>query len=283
MKRRLFLLGSILLLFIYTGHSQKNLTEDKNLVNALLLCVSHGGYPIPLLVSPKADTAKLHHKLRVLGLRWASENYRRDSIKLNATFRLPIEGTKMEMVLVYFMYRNIEWDEMLLLINKEDGLLLDIANYGDLFYFKKYYRLRYHNNQSTLYNYFFPKHSTKTELQTAVNNIVRLALADKKDSLTSYIELKDTSFRNFKSLGKEWLDKTEKEEKEKLAPQFIKQIKESVASLTTLEKYGDFQSDTKKGTCFQLFKCKTKGRLITFYFIKKEGRYLLYKLYTSLP
>lgn len=280
--RTFTLLLSFVILFQNKLLSQEqNLRQDKELVNTMLLCISHGGYPIEgiKMVSKKADTASIHKKLRVLGIRWEKHNYRRDSIQLSSTFRLPIEGTKQVLVLVYFKYRNIEWDEMLLLINKEDNLLMDIANNGDVFFFKKYYRFRYHNNKSSLYNYFYPNYSYGNEMQLAVKNWVRMALDDKKDSLQQLVYLSDTSYKaDGKRLGVEWQAKTEKKNKEELVASFIKTIKSHVASFESLAPKGDFYSNKQRGTCYQTFRCTTKGKELEFNFQKQDGQYKLYQL-----
>lgn len=234
---------------------------------------------MPLLVSKTADTAQLHKKLRILGIRWAKHDYRRDSIVLSATLREPVEGTRQDVVLVYFTYRGKEWDELLLLINRDDEALVDIANTKDVFFFDKSQRLRYHYQTGRLYNYFYPAYSRADEMLEATKTVVRLALQNDSIKLTQNLFPRDTSYKRFARLGEAWLQQQEEQAKVKMEKDIRKLIRENIGSPESLVTDGNFTPDTKKGTCMRIFRCTKTGKKMGFYFIKRDGHYLLYKVY----
>ncbi len=254
---------------------QTNVPDDKNLVEAILLCSSHKGLMKDLVASKVADTAKLNPKLNTLARNWDKFNHRRDSIKLKTTVRLPIEGTDKQMVLVYLVYRNAEWDEMLLLTSKKDNYLLDIDRPEDVFTFNIKNRTRYHNNTSSLPSLFIKKLPLKEEALQATKTIIRLVNAGKKDSLYQYIAYNRQNDPKRKYLEEPLSAKSP--EDQLLLSKIYNDLRGMFASPESIYIEGGFKANPDFGSCSFRIVCKETKNSEQFYFLYRNGKYLLSK------
>ncbi len=271
----LFALCTIIFNQVDLSAQRTNVPEDRNLAEAILLCSSHKGLMKDLVASKEADTAKLYSKLNTLARNWDKFNHRRDSIKLKNTVRLPVEGTDKQMVLVYLMYRNAEWDEMLLLTSKKDNYLLDIDRPEDVFTFNTKNRTRYHNNTGSLSSLFIKKLPLKEEALQTTKTIIRLVNAGKKDSLYQYIAYNRQNDPKRKYLEEPLSAKSP--EDQVLLNKIYNDLRGLFASPESIYIDGGFKANPDFGSCSFRVVCKETKNSEQFYYLYRNGKYLLSK------
>lgn len=145
----------------------------------------------------KANSANLQRKFVTLAENWKNKNLNLNLVKVKGAIRYEILGTKFYVLMGILTYNAMDWDEILLLIDKYEGNILDITNPQDVFKFDTEKRNRYYqfdNRQQELYVYFQREWGMPDQVYlkkfyavTAAKNIVRLVNQNKKDSLYQWI------------------------------------------------------------------------------------------------
>lgn len=276
----------------YISAQRVGYAEDLNLADAMLLCTSHKGVVGELVASKAADTSMLYPKLRQLALKWDNQKLRRDSVKVVKAERLNIPNSQKALLLVYFSYRGKDWDELLLLLSKQDYNVLDIANYKEVFSFDKSKRNRYHQeitagNASSLYDDYFSLKTKQSDAFQAAQHIIRLVNSEsefdmfgneytKEDSLYEYFAYTGTSNPKRKYL-EGCLAPNDKDDQTQMQ-NLLNNLKGVFDAPQTMELAGSFKSNTQNGTCEQAIKCTKTANMRTFCFVKYQGRYLLYNV-----
>lgn len=259
--------------------AQTGLQEDKKLVESLLLVSSHNGDPKEFVTSQYADTARLHPKLNILARNWNAKNHRRDSVKLENTLRVTVDGADKKILLVILRYQGKDWDEILLLLHSKDNYILDIANPQDVFLFDPAKRTRYYNQREKLYTFFqgpgTPKEVliTQEEALRAAKNVVRLVNAGKKDSLYQWIAYteRDNPARKYRQ---EACRPTEAKDRVKVN-QIYNEISGMFSGPETIYIEGGLQRNNTEGTCSFRVVCNGTKNTGYFSFVVVNGRYLL--------
>ena len=265
-------IGTVLLAIQLNAQQQQiNQQEDRRLAETLLKNAASKATLNDFVSSAQADTALLYPKLRLLAANFTELKIHPDSIKLVNTQRLPIDGADKQIVVVYLNYKNIEWDEMLLLTSTKDYQLLDVAQPQDVFTFNPNLRARYYNNQATLVGYFgIP---SKEGAMQAVKTIIRLVNAKRTDSLYQYVAYADQNNPKRKYLAEPLNPEVETDRVRLFA--IYNKLRGLFASPESIYTEGKFYTNPNFGSCSVYVVCKETKNTQNFSFVLRNGRYLL--------
>ncbi|MBS1761042.1 MAG: hypothetical protein JST23_13055 [Bacteroidetes bacterium] len=235
------------------------------------------------LYNPKANSANLQSKFVKLAENWKNKHLNLDLVKVKGAIRYEILGTKFYVLMGVLIYNAMDWDEILLLIDKSNGGLLDIANPQDVFTFKTENRNRYYqfdDRQQELYRYFQREWGIPDQVQLkkiyavkTAKEIVRLVNANKKDSLYQLIAYnrKDNPKRKYLEETLSPSDAKDKAYVDKVFQLF--QEKFSDPSCVGIE--GETTFDEKLNTVSFNIKCNVTKKEIPVSFVIRNG-YLWY-------